>query len=1141
MRVSGPGAVPTKQQLVQELDGLGYGARMRRMALLGRDAAGTPELAALLGQLMAGDAFEAGLALQAASADPPRAEPLVLEALRHDSVGVREWAARLAGRLVLDDAALEREVLRAAPRIRKLLLKGLAHAGQPALAAALLPLVLARWGGVEARTLLPGCGADTVQQGLSALGQEALRGFRTLARRHPDAVLAFVRQQLEAAPERERPGLWRRFDPLLSLLAGVRTRPVLELALDFPLPAGLPGCVETHLGRFCLRHPELAFELLTRPAMRPQLGATGLPGGALKYLRSFSSEQIARLARVLAEKPHHLAGLLEALAPSARAEVFAHAFPASALEGRLLPEALLAALPHALRDREAARILGLREIREDAERTLAITALRDIDAAREPLQEAAAAASAEDRARALSLLVACTGRSRRGMTETLAFAARIRNEQDPVRLAVLDALAAAPPSAYAEEHIPALGRLVQAAAEARDTSPGTRYAAQRLAFALLTRHAARPQGAFFRFALDVLRTLAAQAGSLSLPSLESGLPRGVENHIVEALAPAIRAAEKTERHQLVLTLARALGRRGQQLEPLQALLEPVLEAVPDYLARQAMELWLAAPGTRDARVRRLLDRDPSVVVVPEVLEHLLRRRQEWLDPFLDGTAVRGRFLTGKTVYLLPVRSGLARWLPRQQRAYALLLERVADDAAQSAAARAAALRTLGGIPAVEAARLERYTTHAEVPVAEAALAALAWLDRQERTLPVLLQFLDGDRARAAMYAASRSLRFQQPERLAAVLAELLGREKLKVTVHKEAVRWLGEYRSEQSLPLLLQEWRRPGLHRDVRIAAGHAARRLLDHDEAWQILQALAASPERDLAFSVLDQRPEELVPARRGRYAGLVLLLCRHPELEVRKRAFGAAGAWSSGTEEAIADAAAERVLDLEHGAEWAEATDALLQACRDGQAPDELLRVVRGLRSAHVPEAMDATRERDVPARQRLAFLCGRLEALPGASRIHLDPLLQTLAEALFEDPTLQRQAVRLAIAGLRWKLPSGAAERLLALAARDPDEPLFGWQLAEAVCSALAQPATEWEAEAAVAIVDGLGASPWPAAQLMAVRILGAAGERLAWPEDCAERLRLLRRHQHVAVRTAALDLWTASETAGLKGLAGLRWRR
>ncbi len=158
---------------------------------------------------------------------------------------------------------------------------------------------------------------------------------------------------------------------------------------------------------------------------------------------------------------------LGALAPSRRAALFTHAY--EGIPARELPDALLAVLPHALRDTEAERRLSFREVREDRNRLLATHALRLIEHAREPLTKAAFAAKAEDRAQALVFLVRATGLSRRGMTETLTHLMRLRNEQDPVRMAALGALANVPLSTFTAEHIPSLTELVTLSSSRRGT------------------------------------------------------------------------------------------------------------------------------------------------------------------------------------------------------------------------------------------------------------------------------------------------------------------------------------------------------------------------------------------------------------------------------------------------------------------------------------------------------------------------------------------------------------------------------------------------------------------------------------------------------------------------------------------------
>src|SRR5262249_31771980 len=158
--------------------------------------------------------------------------------------------------------------------------------------------------------------------------------------------------------------------------------------------------------------------------------------------------------------------------------------------------------------REGARMLALREIREDPERTLSVASFRDPRESRPLLEKAAFATAAEDRARALVLLIECTGRYRSGMKETLAFLARIKNEQDPVRLPGFDALVKCPPSAFADADMEGLAPLVEAVVEARDTSSATRTAVERLASALCRAGARDAKGARFRFGVETLHRLA---------------------------------------------------------------------------------------------------------------------------------------------------------------------------------------------------------------------------------------------------------------------------------------------------------------------------------------------------------------------------------------------------------------------------------------------------------------------------------------------------------------------------------------------------------------------------------------------------------------------------------------------------------
>lgn len=1110
--------VPTREALLQQLNSLSYGGRMARVAALGKEARGTPALSRLMDTLLAGDAYEAGLALQLARTT--RDEGPLLRGLTHPSSSIRALAASLAGPCIRDDATLERILPELAPSVRRRLLKGVALARRSALAARLLPQILSRHGSTEAALLFPALDEASVRRLLPELGH-ALKSWHRLTWRYPDAVLGYLQARFAAAPERERSWLFFQYREPLAELTCLRSAEVLALVRDFAPLDVMPPPVLDGIRRLTRRHPEQVFALLTRPSLRGWLRNQGLPPGMLVEAEAFSPEQQRTLARLLGEIPQHLARFLEALPPSRRAELFTHAF--EGIPARELPDELLAVLPHALRDSEAERRLSFREVKEDRNRLLASHALRLIEHAREPLAKAAFASKAEDRAQALVYLVRATGLSRRGMTETLTHLKRLRNEQDPVRMAVLGALAEVPLSNFTAEHVPALSELVGFVVEARDSSPSTRAALQRLAFRLMKGHAEAPDGPLFQFALSTLKRLAGQSGSLSLPPLERDLPRGAELRIVASLLPMIRAATERDSHTLVLTLAQALGRRAWNVDMLQALLEPATEASPEGLARTAITLWLSPPRTREVRVRKLLDRDETTVTVPKVFEHLHRRRQDWLDPFLQGRRLRGRFLTGNAGWVPPAHDGFHRWLPRQQQQLAGLLVRIAEDGQRSAWERMSAIRTLPRMPVVTVDTLTPFLQSKDVPTVEAALGALAWLDRPETALPLLLENLDGDRARVAMYAVPKVASQVSGETLSATLAELFGREKLKVTVHKEAVRLLGMFRSARSLALLRQQFERPQLHRDVRIAVGHAARRLLDSEEAWALLDSMARSEDTDVAASLLDQSPLGLRPEMRPRYATLVLQVARHPDLSVRRKAWLALPAWSPGAEQQVASAASERILDLTGGAEWSEASQALVESIRDGLAVERVVATAAALVMMAPTEGQNATAERDLPARQRLKGLCAALLNLPRAVRLRLRDRLHEVARVIATDVSLWPESAGLRLGAMEWKDAETVASALYALSQESCEEALFAPALASEAAAAVSHRDADWEPETLLEVSDRLATE----APLVSVELVRAAGERLHWRQDAAQRLRTLREHPRPAIRAAARAITTAQE--------------
>ncbi|WPB82239.1 hypothetical protein KYC5002_24375 [Archangium violaceum] len=1120
--------VPSRTALLEELDSLGYRARMTRVATLGRDALGDPALAELMRELVAGDAHEATLAVEMARG--ARDETVVLCALTHPSRMVRGRVASLAG-ATLRDEVLEQVLPELDPQTRRRVIKSVALARRGELAARLLPHIRARYGDGEGVLLLTALDAEDIRRLLPELAH-VVTAWATLVHLHPDVVLDFLRTRLAELPQNARPAListWRL--PLAELLH-LRAEETLALLREHDTPRDLPLLVLQAIPRLSRKFPEQIVQLVTRPSARDKLLYTiACPSLARSLARHLSTGQLQLVASALANPQWSFVLLLRKVAPSRRAALYTHAFanaPPTALDDNLF-----SLLPHALRDAEAVRLMERPEAREQRSLRSTLLGWRTIEHSREPLKEAAFASKAEDRARALAMLVRSTGLSRRGLTETLTYVcSRLKNEQEPVRKPVLRELARVPVSLFKPKHIELLEPLVTADVQ-RDMMDASKSPLYSLAAALIRAHVSDHRSPLLQFALMTMERLERRHYA-SAPELHD-LPHGAEHHLVAAVLPRIRAIEdEEERNRFILFACDMLGyERAGNVDMLQAVLESLIGS--EYYRSRADHViyyWLKSRRTRDARVHKLLARDPSTITLHVVHDHLQRYGPEKLEPYLDGRPVEGRFHTeGKSwVPLLWAGSpwcGFHRWLPRQQEHYRDLLLRLGDELVRDDPRwpRKQVLRVLLRLRmVVTKEHLRSFLDCQEGSMAETSLGALARLDRPESALPVLLEHLDGDRAHVAIQTVARLMERVSPGCRTATLSALLARDGLKVTVHKEVVRMLGTARDGHSLALLRQQWDSPRLHRDVRIAAGHAARRLLDTEEsAWEMVEAMVRSPDPYVAGSLLKQRPEALPLRLRPRYAALVLRLAEHPDADVRREALGALTRWAEVCAEQVARTSAARIQELSLATGWREAIQALMAVTRNGFAFEHVVACAAALISAPEPEAHDAGPERDLPALQRLRHLVGELLSLPRPELQRLRPHLAGLARVLATEVSLWPLSARLRTEPLDWRDVGGATDVLLGLSAEAREEPFFTSALESTVASSMEAASVESPPEALLEVAARVEAG----APLVALVLVREAGKRLNWREDAARHLRSLRRHPSVSVRAAARALTTVAE--------------
>lgn len=255
----------------------------------------------------------------------------------------------------------------------------------------------------------------------------------------------------------------------------------------------------------------------------------------------------------------------------------------------------------------------------------------------------------------------------------------MRNERDPVRQAVLSAVADLPYELITAAAVPGLDRLVTEALNARDASSASAAVAARLAFRVLWLSGGRTgddAAQLSQWALTTVERLGAWQAHAPVPGVDlvRVLRRGQEQQLWQHVHEPARQALRRDQAWPVLRVARLLGRRAWNLPELQDLLADAMGVRNDAVLREAATLWLDCPTTRAERAAWIVDADPSTATIPAVLDVLVTTRTDLLERHvLTGRPLSGRLATRAVWVPMVSRDRQQRWTPRQQTLYRRML------------------------------------------------------------------------------------------------------------------------------------------------------------------------------------------------------------------------------------------------------------------------------------------------------------------------------------------------------------------------------------------------------------------------------------------------------------------------------------
>lgn len=836
----------------------------------------------------------------------------------------------------------------------------------------------------------------------------------------------------------------------------------------------------------------------TRPVETTRLFARQLNYGGADLSRILKKLPEETLMQALDYKPFAsaMANSMEHLAPALRVKVFDKCKENWRTGDSLIPSRIIELLPHESRIIEAEKQLQVPILASRLAQRLDYVRLLEWAKVKQETAESINSPDPAERALGLFTLCYAVKFNRDKVSEILEFLHNRKNEADPVRVQFLSALALLPQCIFKEEHLPALGLVIDDALSAQDLSYTSLQYIGRLYLRLFNSHT--------EWAGKRISVILADRGAHVLASNPFYLNEQQTNTLSAYLIEAHESWIKNEREAYLQTFSSWLSKRLKFCEPanegLQHLCRQTKNQNASEFAARLLHDWNRPLFAK--LLPELLKQDESWGCKPIVYGYLSKKRQSLLTPFLGQAALKGRFATGKIKLVPDFTSGFQRWTSKQQTIYTLALARLIQNSSSEYGDKVYGIYRLCLMPQPDASVLSKVAAqdNKELAVRDFAIRQLGTTN-DGSGVPIILSCLNDERARQAIYAF-RSVLLGMDATSAVNLLKSIPRE--KVTVVKEIVRLAGDTRAPEALAWLL-ELESTELHRDVRVALLRALWNFPEQEQTWQILQKTLKTGDRAFVDTAIRFPANSLSSKARRHLLNLYNIALSTNDSITRIKTLN--------------QISTAPVIDSDH------ALVPALKACLACASQDEylsasntIIALYAGREPALLAECTKSILDR---ARNLRTFIQQIQTSLSRQQEVYAADA-RVVCMALKEDPQTIEKQIALTAAVLPW-------EELGDFLVKLDESGQLHFGAMQSACQSLSQPAKISELEKLESLETRLTSSKSDNLRRLALSALIGSSNVAGWTPERLARLNKFRKDQAAVVSSAARFTLPAAELA------------